>query len=47
MGQNDLNRELEEEQHMRNEFNLMNDIESIWSTCVTWVDWYEQNKDEE
>jgi len=23
------------------EFNLMNDLESIWSGCVAYVDWYE------
>lgn len=24
------------------EFNLMNDLESIWCGCVAWVDWYEK-----
>jgi hypothetical protein len=28
-------------------FNLMNDLTSIWCGCVTYVDWYKQNKDEE
>jgi len=34
------------EEH-KEEFNLMNDLESIWSGCVAYVDWYESNKDEE
>jgi hypothetical protein len=33
----------------RKEFNLMNDLTSIWSGCVAWVDWYnsEDNQKDE
>jgi hypothetical protein len=31
----------------KQEFNLLNDLTSIWSGCVAWIDWYEQNKDDE
>jgi hypothetical protein len=34
------NKWLRVEQAKKGEFNLMNDIESIWSACVAWVDWY-------
>jgi hypothetical protein len=30
----------------RKEFNLMNDLTSIWSGCVAFVDWYEEDKNE-
>ena len=28
------------EEH-KGEFNLMNDLESIWSACVAWYDWWQ------
>ena len=31
------------EQVKSGEFNLMNDLESIWSGCVAYVDWYVNN----
>lgn len=31
----------------KEEFNLMNDLESIWCGCVAYVDWCNDNKDEE
>lgn len=40
------NRWLRKQQIMHGEPNLMNDLESIWSSCVAWIDWYEQNKNE-
>jgi len=40
------NKWLRVEQAKKGEFNLMNDLESIWSGCVAYVDWYNNNKDE-
>lgn len=28
------------------EFNLMNDLESVWSACVVWIDWYNKESQE-
>ena len=43
------NKWLRVEQAKKGEFNLMNDLTTIWSGCVAWVDWYyseENQKDE-
>jgi hypothetical protein len=38
------NKWLRVEQAKKGEFNLMNDLESVWSACVAYVDWYNSNE---
>lgn len=35
------NKWLRVEQAKNGEFNLMNDLESIWGACVAWYDWWQ------
>jgi hypothetical protein len=41
------NKWLRVEQAKKGEFNLMNDLESIWSGCVAYVDWYSSEDNQE
>jgi hypothetical protein len=43
------NKWLRVEKAKKGEFNLMNDLTTIWSGCVAWVDWYysEDNQKDE